>query len=91
MIETRDRAHLNEVMKRLDEAGYRRVAAGAAVRDRQRPETRAIKPPGPGQPAFASATGAMDLSETSSVHTLKLTSVFGPNVWVIGTSAASRP
>src|SRR5689334_21820963 len=27
----------------------------------------------------------------SSVHTLKLTSVFGPNVWVIGTSEASRP
>jgi hypothetical protein len=28
---------------------------------------------------------------SSSVHTLKLTSVFGPKVWVIGTSAASRP
>src|ERR1700757_200111 len=28
---------------------------------------------------------------TSSVQTLKLTSVFGPNVWVIGTSDASRP
>jgi hypothetical protein len=28
---------------------------------------------------------------TSSVQTLKLTSVFGPKVWVIGTSAASRP
>jgi len=28
---------------------------------------------------------------TSSVQTLKLTSVFGPNVWVIGTSAASWP
>ena len=27
----------------------------------------------------------------SSVQTLKLTSVFGPNVWVIGTSEASRP
>jgi len=27
----------------------------------------------------------------SSVHTLKLTKVLGPNVWVIGTSAASRP
>src|ERR1700722_8837237 len=27
----------------------------------------------------------------SSVHTLKLTSVFGPKVWVIGTSEASRP
>src|ERR1700754_1508528 len=28
---------------------------------------------------------------TSSVHTVKLTSVFGPNVCVIGTSEASRP
>ena len=28
---------------------------------------------------------------TSSVQTLKLTSVLGPKVWVIGTSAASRP
>src|ERR1700730_8769092 len=28
---------------------------------------------------------------SSSVQTLKLTSVLGPNVWVIGTSAASRP
>jgi len=28
---------------------------------------------------------------SSSVMTLKLTSVLGPNVWVIGTSAASRP
>ena len=27
----------------------------------------------------------------SSVHTLKLTSVLGPKVWVIGTSEASRP
>lgn len=27
----------------------------------------------------------------SSVQTLKLTNVFGPNVWVIGTSDASRP
>jgi hypothetical protein len=30
-------------------------------------------------------------STTSSVHTLKLTRVFGPKVWVIGTSEASRP
>lgn len=28
---------------------------------------------------------------TSSVQTLKPTSVLGPKVWVIGTSAASRP
>jgi hypothetical protein len=28
---------------------------------------------------------------TSSVQTLKLTNVFGPRVWVIGTSEASRP
>jgi hypothetical protein len=28
---------------------------------------------------------------TSSVHTLKLTSVLGPKVCVMGTSAASRP
>jgi len=28
---------------------------------------------------------------SSSVQTLKLTSVLGPKVWVIGTSAASRP
>src|ERR1700684_1833787 len=28
---------------------------------------------------------------SSSVQTLKLTSVFGPKVWVSGTSAASRP
>lgn len=27
----------------------------------------------------------------SSVQTLKLINVFGPNVWVIGTSEASRP
>jgi hypothetical protein len=28
---------------------------------------------------------------TASVQTLKLFSVLGPNVWLIGTSAASRP
>jgi len=37
------------------------------------------------------ARSASRRQATSSVQTLKLTSVFGPKVWVIGTSAASRP
>src|SRR5947207_15040319 len=36
-------------------------------------------------------TTGFDGYSTSSVHTLKLSNVFGPNVWVIGTSEASRP
>jgi hypothetical protein len=39
----------------------------------------------------AAGQGPIGHSATSSVHTLKPTSVFGPNVWVIGTSQASRP
>ncbi len=41
------------------------------------------------------AAGPLEAGRTphsiSSVHTLKFTSVLGPKVWVIGTSAASRP
>ena len=40
-----------------------------------------------GQRIAASST----VYRSSSVHTLKLTSVLGPKVWIIGTSAASRP
>ena len=48
------------------------------------------------QISFSRAFGPLERANgwfqpTSSVQTLKLTSVFGPKVWVIGTSAASRP
>ena len=36
-------------------------------------------------------TGRIVRHAASSVHTLKLINVLGPNVWVIGTSEASRP